>query len=163
MNAKRAGRCEIVRGNLLAADVDALVNAVNTAGVMGKGIALQFRRAFPPMFEAYRADCRAGRVRLGCMHVYEVAGLCGPRWIINFPTKAHWRTPSRLRDIEAGLADLVATIRRHRITSVALPPLGCGNGGLSWDDVRPRIEGAFGAVPEVRALLFAPSCVTGGA
>jgi O-acetyl-ADP-ribose deacetylase (regulator of RNase III) len=149
---------EIVHGNLLYANVDALVNTVNTEGVMGKGIALQFRRAYPAMFEAYLADCKAGRVKLGHMHVYDLGGLVstGPRWIINFPTKGHWKARSRLTDIQTGLADLVRTIRDLKIKSIALPPLGCGHGGLNWSDVRPMIELAFMDLPDVHALLFAP-------
>src|ERR1700722_11907105 len=149
---------EIVHGNLLYANVDALLNTVNTEGVMGKGIALQFRRAYPAMFEAYFADCKAGRVKLGHMHVYDLGGLVssGPRWIINFPTKGHWKAHSRLTDIQTGLADLVKTIRDLKIKSIALPPLGCGHGGLNWSDVRPMIELAFKGLPDVHALLFAP-------
>lgn len=149
---------EIVRGNLLQASVEALVNTVNTEGVMGKGIALQFRRAYPAMFDAYLTDCKAGRVRLGQMHVYDLGGLVssGPRWIINFPTKGHWRARSHLSDIQSGLTDLVKTIRELGIKSVAIPPLGCGHGGLNWNDVRPVIELAFRDLSDVRALLFAP-------
>jgi O-acetyl-ADP-ribose deacetylase (regulator of RNase III) len=149
---------EIVRGNLLHANVEALVNTVNTEGVMGKGIALQFRRAYPAMFDAYMVDCKAGRVKLGHMHVYDLGGLVssGPRWIINFPTKGHWKARSHLSDIQSGLIDLVKTIRELKIRSIALPPLGCGHGGLSWNDVRPMIELAFNDLPDVHALLFAP-------
>lgn len=148
---------EISHGNLLEAPVEALVNTVNTAGVMGKGIALQFKQAFPKMFRAYEKACKAGEVRLGKVYVFELGGLTGgPRWIINFPTKGHWRERSRLENIEAGLKDLVTTIRRLGIHSIALPPLGCGNGGLDWHDVQPRIKAALAHVPEVRVLLFAP-------
>ncbi len=149
---------ETTKGNLLEAPVDALVNTVNTAGIMGRGIALQFKQAYPRMFAAYEAACKAGEVRLGRMHVFDIGGLAGgPRWIINFPTKGHWRTRSRMQDIEAGLADLVATIRRLGIRSIAIPPLGCGNGGLDWGEVRPRIESALGELPDVRVLLYPPS------
>jgi O-acetyl-ADP-ribose deacetylase (regulator of RNase III) len=149
---------EIVQGNLLQANVEALVNTVNTEGVMGKGIALQFRRAYPAMFDAYLADCKAERVRLGHVHVYDLGGLVpsGPRWIINFPTKGHWKARSRLSSIQSGLTDLVKTIRGLGIKSIAVPPLGCGHGGLSWSDVRPIIELAFEELPDVHALLFAP-------
>src|SRR3954471_22998601 len=92
---------EFTRGDLLAADVEALVNAVNTVGVMGKGLALQFKRAYPTMFEDYRRACRANELRLGKMHVVDV----GARLIINFPTKGHWRAKSKLADIDAGLQD----------------------------------------------------------
>lgn len=149
---------ELANGNLLAAPAEALVNTVNTAGVMGRGIALQFKQAYPGMFRAYEAACRAGEVTIGKMHVFDRGGLAGgPRWIINFPTKRHWRAASRIADVEAGLEDLVATIQRLSIRSIAIPPLGCGNGGLDWRDVRPRIEAAFARLPDVRVLLYAPA------
>lgn len=141
----------------MEAPVEALVNTVNTAGVMGRGIALQFKQAHPAMFRVYEAACKAGEVRLGKMFVFDLGGLNGgPHWIINFPTKGHWRADSRIEDIESGLQNLVATIRRLGIRSIAIPPLGCGNGGLNWNDVRPRIEAAFAAVPDVRVLLYPP-------
>src|ERR1700733_270632 len=122
---------EIASGNLLHAPVQALVNTVNTEGVMGKGIALQFRQAFPAMFKAYLTDCKAGLVELGKMNVFDLGGLLptGPRWIINFPTKGHWKARSRLTDIVSGLEDLIATVRELEINSIAVPPLGCGHGG----------------------------------
>lgn len=149
---------ELANGNLLAAPAEALVNTVNTAGVMGRGIALQFKQAYPGMFRAYEAACRAGEVTIGKMHVVDRGGLAGgPRWIINFPTKRHWRGGSRIADVEAGLADLIATVQRLGIRSIAIPPLGCGNGGLDWRDVRPRIEAAFASLPDVRVLLYPPA------
>lgn len=126
-------------GNLLEADVDALVNTVNTVGIMGKGIALQFKRAFPENYETYRRACEDQTVRLGEMFVVETGALGRPRWIINFPTKRHWRTQSRLPDIASGLDALCATIREREIKSIAVPPLGCGSGGLDWADVLPLI------------------------
>ena len=148
---------ETTQGNLLKAPVEALVNTVNTEGVMGKGIALQFKQAYPQMFRAYEHACKAGEVRLGKMHVVDLGGLLGgPRWIINFATKGHWRARSRISDIEAGLQDLVATIKRLNIRSIAVPPLGCGHGGLEWSEVRPLIESALGHLPDVRVLVFAP-------
>jgi O-acetyl-ADP-ribose deacetylase (regulator of RNase III) len=143
-------------GNLLDAEVDALVNTVNTAGVMGKGIALQFRRAYPEMFADYRRAAKAGQVQLGHMHVWPTGAMTGPRYIINFPTKAHWRAPSRLPDVDAGLADLVRVVQRLGITSIAVPPLGCGNGGLDWSDVAPRIRSAFEGIDDVDVLVFPP-------
>lgn len=143
-------------GNLLAANADALVNAVNTEGVMGKGIALQFKKAYPAMYDAYRRAAKSGEIRLGSVHVWPTGQTTGPRYIINFPTKGHWRSRSRLKDIESGLADLVKMITELRISSIALPPLGCGNGGLDWADVHPRIVDAFKRVPDVDVLLFAP-------
>jgi O-acetyl-ADP-ribose deacetylase (regulator of RNase III) len=147
---------EIAEGNLLEAQADALVNTVNTEGVMGKGIALQFSKKFPAMFEEYRRACKAGEVQPGRMHVYEQGEMFQPRYLINFPTKRHWRSPSRLEDIEAGLASLVEEIRKRKIRSIALPPLGCGNGGLDWADVFPRIQAALAPLTEVQVLVFAP-------
>jgi O-acetyl-ADP-ribose deacetylase (regulator of RNase III) len=122
----------------------ALVNTVNTEGVMGKGVALQFRRAYPENYEAYRAACARGEVKIGRMFVYDTGRLGRPRWIINFPTKRHWRSKSSVEDIEAGLADLRDVMPQLEIKSVALPALGAGLGGLRWDDVQPRIEAALG-------------------
>lgn len=143
-------------GNLLQADVDALVNTVNCVGVMGKGIALQFRQAFPANYEAYVRACAAEQVVPGRMFIHENGALVGPRWIVNFPTKRHWKGKSRLQDIELGLRALVDDIRRLGIRSIAMPPLGCGNGGLDWNDVRPLIERAFAPLEDVRIVLFAP-------
>jgi O-acetyl-ADP-ribose deacetylase (regulator of RNase III) len=143
------------KGNLLAADVDALVNTVNSEGVMGKGLALQFKKAFPDNFAAYERACKAGEVAPGRMHV--VQRLASPRFIINFPTKKHWRHPSKLEYIRDGLRDLVAQVRALGIASIAIPPLGCGNGGLAWSDVRPLIVQAFEALPEVRVVVFEPA------
>ena len=109
-------------GNLLTQDVDALVNTVNTEGIMGKGIALQFKRAWPAMFKDYEAACRRGEVTPGCMHVWEAGSLAGPRYIINFPTKRHWRGRSKLIDIDSGLQDLARVIRELGITSIAIRP-----------------------------------------
>ncbi len=148
---------ETTQGNLLKAPAEALVNTVNTVGVMGKGIALQFRQAFPEMYRAYEKACKDGEVNLGQVQVFDIGGLVGgPRWLINFPTKAHWRSKSRMVDIENGLADLVVKIRKLGIRSIALPPLGCGNGGLDWKEVRPLIENAFTTLPDVRVFLYEP-------
>ena len=130
-------------GNLLTEQVDALVNTVNTQGVMGKGIALQFKKAWPAMFRDYQAASKRGEITPGRVHVWETGLLSGPRFIINFPTKRHWRAPSKLSDIEAGLVDLADVIRARGITSIAIPPLGCGNGGLAWKDVEPAIHRAL--------------------
>ncbi|MFI6825202.1 hypothetical protein CA850_05655 [Micromonospora echinospora] len=146
----------ISHGNLLTAEAEALVNTVNTVGVMGKGIALQFKRAHPANYRAYRTACAAKDVTLGRMFVFD-SGLVGcRRYVINFPTKGHWRASSKLSDIRAGLVDLIRVVRERQISSVAVPALGCGNGGLEWDEVRPLIEQAFAELPEVRVLLFPP-------
>jgi O-acetyl-ADP-ribose deacetylase (regulator of RNase III) len=146
-------------GNLLDAQAEALVNAVNTVGVMGKGIALQFKKAFPENFAAYEMACKAGEVTSGKMFIFETGSTVGPRYIINFPTKRHWRDGSRIEDIETGLVALVADVRRLGIRSLALPALGCGNGGLSWKDVRPLIEKVFADLPDTGVLLFAPAAM----
>jgi O-acetyl-ADP-ribose deacetylase (regulator of RNase III) len=148
---------ELTRGDILSANAEALVNTVNCVGVMGRGIALQFRKAFPENFKAYESACRHDEVRLGKMFVYETRLLSGPKFIVNFPTKRHWKGKSRLQDIEAGLRDLVSAIRNRRIQSIAVPPLGCGLGGLKWSAVHPKIVDAFRAIPDVRVLLFEPS------
>lgn len=144
-------------GNLLSADVEALVNTVNTVGVMGKGIALQFKQAFPENFKAYERACKEGKVVPGRMFVFDRHSLVNPRFIVNFPTKRHWKGNARLSDVEAGLSDLVRVIDELGIRSIAVPPLGCGLGGLDWDDVRPRIVAALGAIPGLRVLLYAPA------
>ena len=144
-------------GNLLDAEVDALVNTVNTVGVMGKGIALQFRRAYPGMYREYTKAAKAGDIRLGQMHVWaNDETLTGPRYVINFPTKGHWKARSRLADIQAGLVDLAALVRRLGITSIAVPPLGCGNGGLDWAQVEPLIARTFAALPDVDVHVYPP-------
>ncbi|GEN11382.1 O-acetyl-ADP-ribose deacetylase (regulator of RNase III), contains Macro domain [Myxococcus fulvus] len=146
----------LAEGNLLQADVQALVNTVNTEGVMGKGIALQFKRAFPAMFKDYEREAKAGRIETGRVHVFDVGSLMGPRWIINFPTKQGWRQPSRLEWIRTGLDSLIEEIQRRGIQSIAVPPLGCGNGGLDWSEVFPLIKESFGRVPAVRVLVYPP-------
>jgi len=145
-----------VRGNILKAEADALVNTVNCVGVMGRGIALQFKEAFPDNFKAYVAACSRGEVQPGRLFVFETDLLTKPRYIINFPTKRHWRGKSRIEDIEAGLAALVDEIRSRHIRSIAIPPLGSGLGGLDWAEVRQRIESALGDLPEVEVIVFEP-------
>ena len=145
-----------VTGNLLEANAEALVNAVNTVGVMGKGIALQFRLAFPRNYELYRAACKRGDVVPGRMFVVPTNSSDNPKFIINFPTKRNWKNQSLMQDIDAGLCDLIDAIRREQIRSIAIPPLGCGNGGLRWSDVRPRIASALNILPDVEVLLYEP-------
>jgi len=147
---------KIVEGNILEADVRALVNTVNTVGVMGKGIALQFKKAFPEMFEAYKAVCKAKTFQPGQVHVYDRGSMLNPRYIINFPTKRHWKGKSRIADITAGLDALIEELKKRDIASVAIPPLGCGHGGLDWNDVRPLIERALERVPEVESWIYVP-------
>jgi O-acetyl-ADP-ribose deacetylase (regulator of RNase III) len=145
-----------LRGNLIEADAEALVNSVNTVGVMGKGIALQFRQAFPENYRQYASACKLGLVNPGEMFVVRTGKLTNPKFIINFPTKRHWKHNSRMSDIESGLVDLVAQVRQLELRSIALPPLGCGNGGLDWTEVRPRIVKAFEGLPHIQVQLFEP-------
>ena len=144
-------------GNLLEADADALVNTVNTVGVMGKGIALMFKEAFPENYKAYRAACEAKAIDVGHMFVTERRELMGPKWIINFPTKKHWRSPSQMLWIVDGLQDLKRVISENGIKSVALPPLGSGNGGLEWQDVRREIISAFEDLEGVEIIVHEPT------
>lgn len=144
-------------GDLLAEPAEALVNTVNCVGVMGRGVALQFRNAFPENYRAYKAACDRGEVQPGRMFVFDLGQLTRPRWIINFPTKRHWRGKSRMEDIEAGLDALVREIQARGIRSIALPPLGAGLGGLDWRQVKPRIVAALGAVPGLEVTLFEPA------
>jgi len=148
---------ELTRGNLLEAPAEALVNTVNCVGYMGKGIALQFKQAFPANYKHYEAACHAGDMVPGKMMIHDNGGLVNPRYIINFPTKRHWKGKSRIEDIESGLNALVADVQRLGIRSIAVPPLGCGLGGLEWRVVRPMIEQAFEGLPDVQVLLFEPA------
>jgi O-acetyl-ADP-ribose deacetylase (regulator of RNase III) len=144
-------------GNLLEADAEALVNTVNTVGVMGKGVALMFKERFPKNFKEYENACKAKTLRVGSMFVTERDDLLGPKWIINFPTKDHWRAPSKIEWIVEGLEDLKRVISEKNIRSIALPPLGAGNGGLNWREVRPLIEEALGSLDNVRVVVYEPT------
>lgn len=148
---------EYTTGDLLKSDADALVNTVNCVGVMGRGVALQFKKAFPDNFKAYKAACDREEVQPGKMFIFERRELVGPRFIINFPTKRHWKGKSRMEDVESGLEALAKDIRAFGITSIAIPPLGSGLGGLHWPDVRKRIEATLGDLPDVRVIVFEPN------
>lgn len=144
-------------GNLLEAPTEALVNTVNTVGVMGKGIALMFKERFPGNMKEYAKECKAGKVRVGHMFVTETDELMGPRWIINFPTKKHWRHPSRMEWVVSGIQDLKRIILETNISSIAIPPLGAGNGGLPWPEVREQIELALSDLDSVEVLVYEPT------
>ena len=146
-----------VTGNLLNAETDAVVNTVNTVGVMGKGIALMFKERFPKNYEAYVAACERDEVQIGKMFVTSNDEFKGPRWIINFPTKKHWRQPTKLEWIEVGLAALKKVIIEKGIRSIAIPPLGCGNGGLDWKVVRSLIETSLSDLQDVDIIVFEPT------
>jgi O-acetyl-ADP-ribose deacetylase (regulator of RNase III) len=147
---------EYKSGDIVRENAEALINTVNCVGVMGRGIALQFKNAFPENFKAYAAACKAEEVQPGRMFVFETGQLTNPRYIINFPTKRHWRGKSRMEDIEAGLKALVDTIRRYNIRSIAIPPLGSGLGGLDWPEVKLRIEAALQPLSDVRIIIYEP-------
>lgn len=147
---------EFRTGDLLKDDSEAVVNTVNCVGIMGRGIALQFKNTFPENFKAYKDACDRDEVQPGVMFVFETGNITPPRFIINFPTKRHWRGASRMEDVESGLVDLVKVIRELGIQSIAIPPLGSGLGGLHWPDVRKRIEGALAELPEVRVRVYEP-------
>jgi O-acetyl-ADP-ribose deacetylase (regulator of RNase III) len=148
---------EITKGDMLAADVEALVNTVNCVGIMGRGVALQFKEAFPANFKAYVAACRREEVQPGRMFVYETGTLTNPKFIINFPTKRHWRGKSRMEDIDSGLRALADEILKRGISSIAIPPLGSGLGGLDWSDVLPRIENTLRGFDDLRVVIFEPN------
>ena len=148
---------EYKTGDILTEDADALVNTVNCVGVMGRGIALQFKNAFPDNFKAYAEACKRQEVQPGRMFVFNTGRLTHPRYIINFPTKRHWRGKSRIEDIEVGLKALQEVIHERNIRSLAVPPLGTGLGGLDWNEVRLRIEEALGNFDDVRIVIFEPS------
>jgi O-acetyl-ADP-ribose deacetylase (regulator of RNase III) len=148
---------ELRQGDILTADVEALVNTVNCVGVMGRGIALQFKKAYPGNFKLYQQACARNEVQPGRVLVFETGTLSNPKYIFNVPTKRHWRGRSRIGDIEMGLEALVSEIKRFGVRSIAIPPLGSGLGGLDWQEVRPRIEKALVRVPEVRVLLYEPN------
>lgn len=145
------------QGNLLEAGAEALVNTVNTVGVMGKGIALMFKERFPQNMEEYAKACKEKKLRTGKIFATGTGELMGPKWIINFPTKQHWRSPSRLEWITEGLQDLKAFIVANRIRSIAIPPLGSGNGGLDWPVVRAEIEKALAGLADVEILVYKPT------
>ncbi len=143
-------------GDILREDAEALINTVNCVGVMGRGIALQFKKVFPENFKSYAVACKQEEVQPGRMFVYKTGLLTNPRYIINFPTKRHWRGKSRMEDINAGLKALVEVIRKNNIRSIAIPPLGSGLGGLDWADVKPRIEAALKPLTEVQVVIYEP-------
>lgn len=143
-------------GDLLADRSEALVNAVNCVGVMGAGVALAFRRRFPENFRAYAAACRRNEVAPGRMFVFETGAESPPRYLVNFPTKRHWRDASRMEDIVAGLQSLREEVRARAIGSVALPALGCGLGGLPWPEVRAVIAEGLRGLEGARVTVYRP-------
>lgn len=148
---------EYKHGDILREDAEALINTVNCMGIMGRGIALQFKNAFPENFKAYAKACKQNEVQPGKMFVFETGQLTNPRYIINFPTKRHWRSKSRIEDIESGLQALVETIRKYNIRSIAIPPLGSGLGGLDWSIVKSRIKDMLQTLDDVHITIYEPN------
>lgn len=145
-----------MQGDIVKAEAEALVNTVNCVGIAGRGVALDFKKVFRENFKKYVAACKRKELQPGKMFVTETGQVTFPRYIINFPTKRHWRGQSRIEDIEAGLVDLVETVKRLEIRTIAIPPLGSGLGGLRWAVVRPKIVEAFKQLPDVTLFLFEP-------
>ena len=143
------------KGNIFDSGCEALVNPVNCVGVMGKGLALQFKQRFPANFASYAKACRAGELVPGRMHLFDT-GPQLPRCIVNFPTKRHWRDASRLDDVRQGLAALAGVIAAHDIRSIAVPPLGCGLGGLAWRDLRQLIDRYLSPLDRVDIVVYGP-------
>ena len=128
---------QYIRGNLFTSNAKVLINTVNTVGVMGKGIASDFKKYYPKMFEEYKELCNTNRLNIGDLHLYKTSN----KWILNFPTKEHWRSPSKIEFIEEGLKKLVKEAHKLQINDIAMPKLGCGNGGLDWESqVKPLVE-----------------------
>ena len=141
-------------GDLFTEATEALVNPVNCVGVMGRGLALKFKQRFPSNFHEYVIACQRGEISLGRMHMFEIGNQEDPRYIVNFPTKYHWKDQSQISDIELGLQDLANVIRDRKIESIAMPAIGCGLGGLNWFDVKPLIENALESFWHCRYCRF---------
>jgi len=148
---------EFKKGDILNENAEALVNTVNTEGVMGKGIALEFKESFPENFKLYKIACDNGTLTTGKMLITPTNRLDNPKYIINFPTKKHWRYPSKIEYIKEGLIDLESVIKKYEIKSIAVPPLGCGNGKLNWKDVKPLIENTLNKIKDIKAIVYEPS------
>jgi len=134
---------EYIKGDIFSSPARVIVNTVNTVGVMGKGIALEYKERYPEMYLAYREACEKKQFHIGKLMLYYAPD----HWVLLFPTKEHWRNPSKVEYIEAGLEEFVNTYTEKGITSVAFPKLGCGNGGLDWNIVRPIMEKYLGSLP----------------
>lgn len=146
-------------GDMFKERADAIVNTVNCVGVMGKGVALEFKRRWPENFKAYKRLCDAKKLRPGCVFVHENIDMHAPRdwhFLVNFPTKDHWRQKSKMEFIEAGLDDFVHKLRENGIRSVVMPPLGCGNGGLDWGEVKDLLDVKLSPITDIDFVVFAP-------
>lgn len=146
---------EYKNGDILREDVEAIVNTVNCVGIMGRGLALQFKNKFPQNFKEYQLACTNKEVQLGKMFVHQTGQLINPKYIINFPTKGHWKQNSKIEDISNGLDDLITIIEKYSIKSIAIPPLGSGLGGLDWKMVKKLIEEKLKNI-NCTVILFEP-------
>lgn len=146
-----------ITGNILESTAEALVNTVNTVGVMGKGIALQFKKAYHNNYKAYVEACKKNEIEIGKLFVVKDSNISsGEKYIINFPTKNHWRNPSEYCFIDSGLDDLIRVLKEYKIKSIAIPPLGSGNGGLEWEKVKKMIEQKLGNL-QVEIVVYEPT------
>ncbi len=148
---------EYKKGNILQEQAEAIINTVNCVGIMGRGIALQFKQMYPENFKEYKQACDEGSIEPGKMFIYSIGKLFNPKYIINFPTKRHWKGKSNIQDIKSGLIALKEDIKRYEIKSIAIPPLGCGLGGLDWNEVKPLIEQTFKDLTDVEFIIYEPS------
>lgn len=146
-----------VRGDIFESTAEALVNTVNTEGVMGKGIALQFKKVYPHNFKVYAEACKKKELVIGKLLVVKDTNThSGEKIIINFPTKKTWRKPSEYSFIAEGLEDLIIVLENHKIKSIALPVLGVGNGGLEWERVKKMIEEKLTPIG-IEVFVYEPS------
>lgn len=150
------------RGNIFneVGKVEAIINTINTVGVMGKGIAKEFKIRYPKMFKEYKLFCDVGKIKVGRNYIYEISE-GDTKYIINFPTKAHWRSKSKIEYIESGLEDLKKILVENNITSIAMPALGCGNGGLDWNVIKPLIEQELEGLDQIEIIIYEPSFTSG--
>lgn len=145
------------KGNILQEQSEAIINTVNCVGIMGRGIALQFKQTYPDNFKAYKHACDRGEVQPGKMFIYSLGKLFNPKYIINFPTKRHWKGKSNIQDIKSGLIALKEDIKKYEIHSIAIPPLGCGLGGLDWNEIKLLIEQTLGDMTDIDFIIYEPS------
>lgn len=145
------------KGNILESNTEVIINPVNTVGVMGKGLALQFKQKFPTNYKIYKEACKNQTIDIGKLLLVDESNLERKKFIINFPTKKHWRNSSKIEYIEEGLKDLVRIIETQSFESMAIPALGCGLGGLEWESVKLLIEKQLGNLEEIEIIIYEPN------
>ena len=144
------------KGNILESNTEVIINPVNTVGVMGKGLALQFKQKFPTNYKIYKEACQNKTIDIGKLLLVDESNLERRKFIINFPTKKHWRNASKIEYIEEGLKDLVRIIKANTFESMAIPALGCGLGGLDWEDVKLLLEKYLRDIETIEITVFEP-------